>query len=64
VAEVFAFYGLQPSGSDATLGEWIGQRLQRAPVVGDTLQWGQAHFAVRAMDGPRVTRVGLAIHAE
>jgi len=58
------FYGLALPDHEGTLAQWIEARLKRPPVVGDGLDWGGAHFAVRQMDGARVLRVGLSLGAE
>lgn len=60
-AEVLAFYGLPPPERDEALGRWCERHLHRAPVVGDRIHWGDASFTVRAMDGGRITRIGLVI---
>jgi cell volume regulation protein A len=60
-AEVCAFHGLAPPDGATTLAAWGQQCLGRAPVVGDTWRWQGAHFAVRAMEGARITRVGLVL---
>jgi cell volume regulation protein A len=62
-ADVFAFYGLPAPERDEALGPWCARRLRRAPVVGDRIDWGGASFTVRAMDGGRITRIGLVVEA-
>ena len=59
---VFAFYGLPPPHEPGcTMAEWIRQRLQRPPVVGDAVEHGTAKLAVRAMQGGRITSIGLQL---
>ncbi|CAG0946169.1 K(+)/H(+) antiporter NhaP2 [Gammaproteobacteria bacterium] len=61
-ASLCEFYELPPVVSpDLPIGEWLARELGRAPVVGDQLRWGSAFFSVRAMDGSRITRVGLRL---
>jgi cell volume regulation protein A len=64
VRELCEFYGLALPDHAGTLAQWIEARLKRPPVVGDGLDWGGAHFAVRQMDGARVRRVGLSLAAK
>ena len=64
VRELCEFYGLALPDHAGTLAQWIEARLKRPPVVGDGLDWGGAHFAVRQMDGARVQRVGLSLAAK
>lgn len=61
VADVCAFYGLQVPDSASSVAGWIEAELARPPVVGDGIDWGGAHFGVRAMDGARITSVGLIL---
>jgi cell volume regulation protein A len=61
VADLCGFYGLRVPDSDATLADWIERELARPPVVGDGIDWSGAHFAVRGMDGARITSVGLSL---
>jgi cell volume regulation protein A len=59
---VFVFYGLPPPHTPGcTMAEWIRQRLPRPPVVGDAVEHGTAKLAVRAMQGGRVTSIGLQL---
>ena len=60
-ADVCAFYGLQVPDTSASVASWIEAELARPPVAGDGIDWSGAHFAVRAMDGARVTSVGLIL---
>lgn len=61
-AALLEFYSLPPSSSDGTLADWLEQQLGRPPVAGDDLDWGPARFAVREMEGARITKVGLQWH--
>jgi cell volume regulation protein A len=62
VGSICDFYGLPaPDRADAPLGEWVAGALGRPPVVGDTLRLGAATLSVRAMDGSRITAVGLKL---
>jgi cell volume regulation protein A len=61
VADLCAFYGLAVPDSAAPLADWLEQELKRPPVVGDGVDWAGAHFSVRGMDGPRITKVGLSL---
>lgn len=59
-----AFYGLpppEPAGLD--VAGWLEARLQRPPVMGDAVEHGAARFAVRAMQGGRISAVGLQLRA-
>jgi len=62
-AALCGFYGLPepPPGVPVTLGGWLAQAIDRPPVVGDHVVHGGAEFSVRAMEGPRITRVGLKL---
>lgn len=63
-AAVFDFYRLPPpEGPDRSVAAWLEARLQRPPVVGDAVVHGAARFAVRTMDGARITLIGLQLHA-
>jgi potassium/hydrogen antiporter len=62
-AELCRFYGLPEPAPELTVAAWAEGRIGRAPVVGDTWAWHGTHFAVRAMDGPRITQVGLGVGA-
>jgi potassium/hydrogen antiporter len=58
-----AFYGLPEPGATLSVGRWLEERIGRPAVVGDSVDWGDARFAVRAMDGARVAAVGLILDA-
>lgn len=63
VGEVCEFYGIPaPPNPDMLLGAWVAQLLGRPAVVGDQLRLGRAILVVRAMEGPRIVRVGLKLH--
>lgn len=64
VTALFEFYGLPPPGAGGTMAQWLEDRLGRPPVTGDHYDWGPAHFAVREMDGARITKVGLQWRSE
>ena len=56
------FYGLPvPSESDQSAGAWLRSELDRPPVVGDSAVLGPAELSVRAMEGQRITLVGIKL---
>ncbi|TDO13782.1 MULTISPECIES: potassium/proton antiporter [Halomonas] len=57
-------YGLtlSPGEQDMTLAEFVSLRVGGHPVVGDDVDWHGIHWVVSAMDGNRVTRVGLRLY--
>ena len=60
--DLCAFYGLPvPAESDQSAGEWLRSELDRPPVVGDSAVLGAAELSVRAMDGQRITQVGIKL---
>jgi cell volume regulation protein A len=62
VRSICDFYGLpDPVMSDQPVGEWLAIALGRPPVVGDSLRIANATFSVRAMQGSRITAVGLKL---
>lgn len=62
VGSVAEFYGLPlPREAHLPLSEWIAANLGRPAVVGDSLPLGSASVSVRAMDGARITAVGLKL---
>jgi cell volume regulation protein A len=62
IGGICSFYGLPvPAGSDAPVGQWLTGALGRPPVVGDNLRIGNAILSVRAMEGSRITAVGLKL---
>jgi potassium/hydrogen antiporter len=62
VRDICGFYGLPDPGFDGDVAEWMAHKLRRPPVAGDGVDWGNAHFAVRGMDGKRVAQVGLLLY--
>lgn len=57
-----AFYGLPlPAEPHADVAAWLRADLRRPPVVGDGSLLGAAELSVRAMDGDRITRVGIRL---
>ncbi|MEO8544053.1 MAG: potassium/proton antiporter [Burkholderiaceae bacterium] len=62
IGAICAFYDL-PAVADPqqALGAWMAAELRRPPVVGDSVAWGSASFAVRALDDGRIARVGLGL---
>ena len=64
VASVCDFYGLPtPPGASATLADWVAAELRRPPVPGDSLRLGQATLVVRAVEGGRITAIGMGLGA-
>jgi cell volume regulation protein A len=62
IGSICSFYGLPiPAGPDRPVGEWLTIALGRPPVVGDNLRIGTATLSVRAMEGSRITAVGLKL---
>ena len=62
LGSVCTFYGLElPQKGDLPVGEWLSESLRRKPVVGDAMHLGPATLSVRAMDGPKITAVGLKL---
>jgi potassium/hydrogen antiporter len=60
--DLCTFYGLPvPAESDQSAGEWLRSELDRPPVVGDSAVLGAAELSVRAMDGQRITQVGIKL---
>jgi len=60
------FYGLpRPQGphigTEWSVGDWLRHALHRPPVVGDWARLGQAEISVRALDGDRISRVGIKL---
>jgi potassium/hydrogen antiporter len=57
-----AFYGLPvPAESQTDVATWLREELHRPPVVGDGAMLGAAELSVRALDGGRITRVGIRL---
>jgi potassium/hydrogen antiporter len=60
--DLCSFYGLPvPGESDDSVATWLRSELQRPPVVGDSATLGKAELSVRAMDGQRITQVGIKL---
>ena len=65
IGSLCSFYGLPaPDTPESPVAAWLASALGRPPVVGDSLRFGHAQLSVRAMDGPRITAVGLRLEAE
>lgn len=57
-----AFYGLPaPADVQTDVAAWLCEEIRRPPVVGDSALLGAAELSVRAMDGERITRVGIRL---
>jgi potassium/hydrogen antiporter len=60
--DLCSFYGLPvPGESGDSVATWLLNELQRPPVVGDSATLGKAELSVRAMDGERITQVGIKL---
>jgi potassium/hydrogen antiporter len=60
--DLCSFYGLPvPGESGDSVATWLRNELQRPPVVGDSATLGKAELSVRAMDGERITQVGIKL---
>lgn len=60
LAEVFEFFKLPlPESAGPSLREWLTDTLARGHGVGDGIEWHGARFEVRAMQGERITSVGV-----
>lgn len=60
--DLCAFYGLPvPAESDQSAADWLRSDLDRPPVVGDSAVLGVAELSVRAMDGQRITQIGIKL---
>ncbi|SEQ14436.1 cell volume regulation protein A [Ectothiorhodospira magna] len=64
VGDLSLIYGLKlpESAKDMTLEEFILDRLNTSPVVGDRLQCGEVELVVREMAADRIARVGLKLN--
>ncbi|MGC3874348.1 potassium/proton antiporter [Halomonas sp. GXIMD04776] len=64
MSEVASAYGLtlSPGEQDMTLGEFISLRVGGHPVVGDDVGWHGIHWVVSAMEGNKVSKVGLRLY--
>jgi potassium/hydrogen antiporter len=57
-----AFYGLPvPAESQTDVSTWLREELRRPPVEGDHAMLGAAELSVRALEGGRITRVGIRL---
>jgi putative hemolysin len=58
LSEIMDRFG-QPEGKvlSTTLGGYVAERLDRIPVVGDTVRFGDYDLRVEAMDGMRASRI-------
>lgn len=63
VADVCALYGLPENeiGAGRTLEEFLNEKLQGKPVVGDAVHVGGIELTVREMEGARIVKVGLKL---
>jgi cell volume regulation protein A len=60
--DLCTFYGLPvPAESDQSVAAWLRGELDRPPVVGDSVVLGAAELSVRAMEGQRITQVGIKL---
>lgn len=60
--DLCTFYGLPvPAESALSAGAWLRSELDRPPVVGDSAVLGPAELSVRAMEGQRITQVGIKL---
>ncbi|MBU6259141.1 MAG: potassium/proton antiporter [Burkholderiales bacterium] len=65
IGSICGFYGLPvPPEPDRPVAAWLATALGRPPVVGDHLRIGHADLSVRAMEGPRITAVGLKLEGD
>jgi cell volume regulation protein A len=65
IDSICSFYELPvPPTATAPVGQWLAENLRREPVVGDALRLGPATLSVRAMEGSRITAVGLKLEPE
>ena len=64
-AALAATYGLALDENELTgsTGDLLGKRLGRRPVIGDRIGIGSMELTVRAMEGGRLTAIGLKILA-
>lgn len=64
--ELAAVYGFTPPPEAAglTVSDYLTQRFNRRPVVGDRVGLGEVELVVRELDGGVVSRVGLKLGAK
>lgn len=65
LAQAADFYGLPWPADEPqlTLAEAVARQLGRPAVPGDSVHWGSATLMVRAMEGERITQLGLLLDA-
>ncbi|MFC3685136.1 potassium/proton antiporter [Hydrogenophaga luteola] len=57
-----AFYGLPvPPDAQTDVATWMREELRRPAVEGDSAMLGAAELSVRALEGGRITRVGIRL---
>ena len=62
IGAVCAFYGLpEPPRAQLSAGDWLAAALRRPPVAGDSHRLGPALLSVRAMQGARISAIGLRL---
>lgn len=65
IGTICSFYDLpKPDKAEMPMGDWLARALKRQPVVGDDIRIGHATLSVRAMEGPRITAIGLKLEAD
>jgi cell volume regulation protein A len=66
IGALAAAYGVAVPAEETaqTLEAFMRSHLRAVPVVGDAVGLGKVTLVVREMDGNRITRVGLKLHAE
>lgn len=65
IGTICSFYDLpKPETTDTPVGDWLARALRREPVVGDDLRVGHATLSVRAMEGAKITAVGLKLEGD
>ena len=47
-----------------SLGGWIAEQLGRFPDVNDTLDYGNLHITVKAIENRRITQVEVVVHPD
>lgn len=64
VGDVCSFYSLPtPAETSTPLGAWIAAKLNRPPVVGDSVRHGTATFVVRELHSGKISRIGLGLQS-
>lgn len=63
LADVASVYGfrLAPEWQEHSLEQFLSERFNARPVVGDRAMLGEVELVVREMDGARIVRVGLKL---